>query len=215
MEYWLDTKMAFEDANNVRFRNLYELEIGLGYRIQLDLYLRTEQQGYQGKMEVESEKIELRYAFADWGKIPGNPTIYLELSRFTEGPMTLEAKLLLGGNLAARAHWGVNLVFERDLGGSMLYNQYGVTGGLSFTIVDRKFSLGVELQFESTDGGRNGRGNLSEANILAGPTIQWRPVTPLHIDLVALFGALGEGDGAGAFDFKAGMRPLLVIGWEL
>ena len=28
VEYWLDTKLAFQDANDVRFRNLYEVEMG-------------------------------------------------------------------------------------------------------------------------------------------------------------------------------------------
>jgi hypothetical protein len=227
MEYWLDVVMPFGGGSSFagqfpggtpddsRLRNLYELEIGLGYHLQLDLYLRTEQQGYQGALQVESEKLELRWALADWGVIPGNPTLYFELSRFSGGPMTLETKVLLGGNLASRLHWGVNLVFERDLGGTPLYNQYGVTAGLSGAVVDRKFSLGVEVQVESTDGGRDDRGNLSELWILGGPSIQWRPVPPLHIDLVALFGGLGDHDVSGAFAWRGGMRPLVVIGWEL
>ena len=215
LEFWLDTLLPFSDPDEVRFRGLYELEIGLGHRLQLDLYLRTEQKGYQGKLELESEKLELRWALADWGVIPGNPTLYLELSRFTEGPMTLEAKVLLGGNLASRTHWGVNLVFERDLGGTHLYNQYGVTAGLSYVVLDRTFSLGAELQFESADGGRNDRGSLSEAKLLAGPSLQWRPVPPVHVDLVALFGGLGGRSDTGDFEWRAGMRPLLVVGCEL
>jgi hypothetical protein len=215
LEYWLDTVCAFKASDDVRWRNQYELEIGLGYRLQLDLYLRTEQQGIHGKMELESEKLEVRWAFADWGKIPGNPTLYVEFSRFSEAAPTVETKLLLGGNLLARAHWGVNLVFERDLGGSDLFNQYGVTGGLAYSVLDRQLSVGAELQVETTDGGRHGRSVLSEAWILAGPSLQWRPVPPMHVDLVLLFGALGDRDETDTFAFDAGMRTWLVIGWEL
>lgn len=214
LEYWLDSVVPLAHPEDVRFRNLYEVEIGLGHRLQLDLYLRTEQKGWTGAEGVESEKIELRYAFADWGRIFGNPTLYVEFSRFSEAPPTVEAKLLLGGNLAARMHWGVNLVFERDLGGGSLVNQYGVTGGLAYAVIDREFSLGAELQVESSDGGKHGRGRLEELWALAGPSIQWRPVPPLHIDLVALFGGLGSRE-SGALDFVAGARQWLVIGWEL
>jgi hypothetical protein len=215
LEYWLDTLAAFSSPGDVRFRNLYELELGLGHRLQLDLYVRTEQKGYQGTMELESEKLELRWALADWGKLPGNPTLYFELSRFTEGPATLETKLLLGGNLAARMHWGLNVVFERDLGGSALLNQYGVTAGIAYAVTDRKLSIGAELQFESTDGGRDARGQLDEVKVFAGPSVQWRPVGPVHVDLVALIGAFGERNEAGELGLSAGMRPLLVIGYAL
>ena len=214
LEYWLDTVMPFSTPSDVRFRNLYEVEMGLGYRLQLDLYVRTEQQGDQGPLAVESEKLELRWALADWGVIPGNPTLYFEASRFTDGPATLESKLLLGGNIGGRLHWGANLVFEHDLWGDALANQYGVTGGISYALIDRVFSLGAELQVESTDQGKHVRNKLDELWVLAGPTIQWRPVPPAHVDLVALVGGLGERD-TDKLKFKAGMRPLLVVGWEL
>ena len=214
VEYWSDTRTLFSTPDQTRFRNLYELEMGLGHRLQLDLYLRTEQNGSQGQLDLESEKIELRYALTDWGVIPGNPTLYLELSRFTNAPATAEIKLLLGGNLFGPVHWGLNAVYERDLWGSALFHQYGLTGGLSYAVIDRELSVGAEMDVESTDAGRQHRTRLDELWVSAGPSIQWRPVPPVHLDLVALLGALGERQ-SDAMSFKAGIRPLLVAGWEI
>jgi hypothetical protein len=156
----------------------------------------------------------MRYAFADWGRLPGNPTLYEELSRFSDGPPTLESKLLLSGNVGERLHWGANLVFERDLAGHALFNQYGFTGGLMYVLADRVFALGGEVLVESTDMGAGDRGELAELWLQAGPCLQWHPVPPLHINLVWLFGAYGER-GSTKLEYDARTRPLLVLGWEL
>jgi hypothetical protein len=213
LEYWLDTKLAFPSPSDVRYRNLYELELGLGHRLQLDFYLRTEQDGQTGPLTLESEKIELRWALADWGRIWGNPTLYFEVSRFSDAPPTLESKLLLGGSIASRVHWGLNLVYERDLSGAAKVNQYGVTSGIDYAIIDYKLSAGLELLLESADNGTD-RNHLQELSVVAGPSIQWRPTPPVHIDLVVMFGAMGERQDS-ALSFDPGMRQLLVVGYEL
>ena len=212
LEVWLDTQLAFREAENVRFRNRYELEIGLGHRLQLDLYLGTEQQGIDGKLGLESERIELRYAFADWGVAWGNPTIYLEFARHDEGPPTLEAKLLLGGGIVPRLHWGLNLVFESALAGSDWGFEYAVTGGLAYALVDSCFSLGGEIRLAAADK-MGSRFRFADVELMAGPSLQWRPVPPVHIDLVLLFGALAERVDD-TLHYKAAMNPLLVVGWE-
>ena len=54
-------------------------------------------QGYRGitKKFLDESKVELRWAFADWGKIWGNPTIYLEWKGEDAAPDHVEGKLLL------------------------------------------------------------------------------------------------------------------------
>ncbi|MCA9565315.1 MAG: hypothetical protein KC561_17575, partial [Myxococcales bacterium] len=78
-EWWLETKLNLSDTNDVRHRSQYEFEFGLGHRLQLDLYLATQQKGHDGAFELYQEKVELRWALADWGEIWGNPTLYWEL----------------------------------------------------------------------------------------------------------------------------------------
>jgi len=212
-EYWLETKTPFDNPGDTRFRSLYEMEFGLGHRLQLDLYLETLQQGPE-QWHVSAEKAELRYAFADWGVLPGNPTLYLEWTRQSEGPHKGEVKLLLGDEIAPRWHWGANLVFERELGGASQGHEYALTGAVSYTVLDQKFSIGAEAQVELVDV-RGHRFDFNGYEFLVGPSLQWRPLRQAHVDLVALFGVETERqDAESPFGTEALFEPTLVIGWE-
>src|SRR3989440_1576521 len=146
-EYWL--RPTINKDGSTETRTLYELEMGLPDRFQLDLYLRTDQEGDKGDMLL-GEQIEVRWAFADWGKLPGNPTFYFEYVMLEDRPDKIEPKLLLGGELGPRWHWGANLVAEIELGG-VRSHEYQLTGAVSYTVIDQKFSLGAEAQLIMTD----------------------------------------------------------------
>ena len=209
LEYWLETKADLGGKNATRHRSSYEAEMGLGHRLQLDLYLSTEQLGKAGALDLLEEKVELRYAFANWGVIPGNPTLYLEWVRANAGSPRAEGKLLFGGEIASGWHWGANLVYEREVTGADQEGEYAVTGAVAGSVIDYKLSLGAEVQLEATD--KTGdRFSFEDQEILAGPSLQWRPVPPMHVDLVALFGA---EHGSGETTPLA--EPTIVVGWEL
>jgi hypothetical protein len=209
-EFWLENKTPI--GGNNRLRTLYELSFGLGHRLQLDLYLRTQAKG-EGPMEIESERIELRYAFADWGVIPGNPTLYLELIRPTSGPMKAEVKLLFGGELSSRLYWGLNLFFERELWGTKQVNEYGFTGGVSYSLSESKFSLGVETRLELVDI-RDRRFSPDEIEFLIGPTMVWRPIPQANVLLVWFVGPGLEREPGEAYKTSFVMQPTLVAGWK-
>jgi len=168
------------------------LEIGLPYRFQLDLYLRSDQGGDTGGFEW-AHQIELRYALADWGVIPGNPTIYLEYINKEDAADVFEPKLLLGGEIAPRWHWGVNLALEWSLGDDH-ETEYEINGGISYTVIDPKFSVGVECLTDFTNA-HGSRGTLSESYLI-GPDIQYKPLPPVTINLVALVGLSDESPDA-------------------
>ncbi len=210
LEWWYEVKTPFDSPADSRIRSQYELELGLGHRLQLDLYLQARQSGVQGPLFLEEEKAELRYALADWGKLWGNPTLYLEYVHTNSGPPRAELKLLVGGEAAPSWHWGANAVFERDLGGSALTHEYALTGGVAYTVTDQALSVGAEVKVESVDD-RTARLDFRNYEVQAGPSVQWRPVPNVHVDLVALFGFEVEGGGAPA----AVSQPLLVVGCEL
>jgi hypothetical protein len=183
-------------------RSLAEVEIGLPYRFQLDLYYRLET--YTSGSTDNGAQIELRWALADWGKIPLNPTLYAEYITF-EGngrPDIAEFKLLLGDELAPRWHWGINLVTELETGGEREY-VYELDGGISYSLFDEKFAVGVETKIEWA----TTRDNRSEydATIMVGPSFQWKPLPQLTINLAPLFGV--ERDDPMA-------RVYLNVGWE-
>jgi hypothetical protein len=113
-------------------------------RIQMGIYFVQNTYGTKGDITLD-ESIEFRYAFADWGKIYGNPAIYAEYTHTEEGPDAVEFKLLLADEIATRWHWGANLVWEHDTGGDFL-NTYEATVGVSYTAVDEKLSVGGEIK---------------------------------------------------------------------
>jgi len=80
-----------------------EIEIGLPYRFQLDLYENVENAS-DGATRHAGNQIEARWAFAEWGRIPLNPTLYVEWKFNDSAPDAYEIKLLLGEQLTPRWH---------------------------------------------------------------------------------------------------------------
>jgi hypothetical protein len=212
IEAWFEMKVP-SGGGDVRVRSLYEFSIGLGARFQADLYIRLQHKGTE-PVSLESERVELRWALADWGVIPGNPTLYLEWIRQTEGPQKLEAKLLFGGSLTDRLYWGLNLFFERELWGFEQAHEYGATAGISYSIIERKFALGAELRIEAVDI-RDERFQARELEFLVGPSISFQPIDGAHI-LLVLYGGPGFERGAPTDPFTAQFvfQPTLVGGWR-
>jgi hypothetical protein len=173
-------------------RLLEEVEIGLPYRMQLDLYNDIE--GDQtGRFHYQSFNVELRWAVADWGKIWGNPTFYGEY-KFADshwGPDVYEFKVLFGDQFAQRWHWGVNFVWEAETGGER-EQEFQITGGLSYSVIDGRLGIGVEFLYDH-DTVKGERGNPAhQFNI--GPSIQYRVTDKLHIDVSCMFGTNEDSD---------------------
>jgi hypothetical protein len=205
----------------IAHRLLEEIEIGLPYRLQLDLYADIE--GNQdGDFHYQGLDVELRWALADWGKIWGNPTLYAEY-KFNDphwAPDVYEFKLLLGDDFAQRWHWGVNFVWEAETGGER-EQEFQIAGGLSYSVADSRLGVGVEFLYDrSTVAG--GRGD-PENQFNIGPSVQFRLTKRLHIDLSCLFGtnddsprqigyvivgySFGGHDDAPKGDSKSGRAP--------
>ena len=187
----------------ISHRLLEELEIGLPGRLQLDLYNDIEGDN-RGAFHYQSFNVELRWAVADWGRIWGNPTVYAEY-KFADkhwGPDVYEFKLLLGDRLAPRWHWGVNFVWEAETGGER-EQEFQVTGGLSYSVVDGRLGVGVEM-FYDRDSVKGARGNADDLFAI-GPSVQWRITRNLHLDLSCMFGTNDATDRQIGF---------LVVGYE-
>ena len=186
VEQWVRSK--FYDGDRAKHRVQQEFEIGLPHRLQADLYVNHEINN-QGTWYYDNFAGELRYALADWGKIPGNPTVYGEYKIKDEGADVAEGKLLLGDELAPGWHWGVNGAYEWDLGGEET-REYAVSAALSHTLSDRRLSLGIEAIY-ATESVAGARGE-HEDNLNIGPSLQWRPIPDLHLDFVPLFGVTDD-----------------------
>lgn len=201
LEYWLRT--TFKKDGTVAYRSLYEVEFGLPHRFQFDIYMRTDQSD-DGEI-FQSEQLELRYALADWGKLFGNPTLYFEWIRHDQRdePDQIEPKILFGGDIAPRWHWGLNFVGEFQTGGD-LEREYSVRGGTSYTAIDSKLALGAECQASFTDT-KEDRGTY-EDSVVVGPSVQFRPYPQLTVNVAPLFGVTDDSPTA---------QIWFNCGWEL
>ena len=183
-------------------RFIEELEIGLPGRLQFDFYYNWTHQ--DGRTRYDETAVELRWALADWGKIWGNPTLYLEYAFVNHdfGGDTLESKILFGDDFGRRWHWGLNFIFETELSHERA-KQASISGGLSYTLIDQVLGAGVEWQWkhETVAGDR---GN-PEVQFEVGPSVQWRMSRSTHLDLVALFGTTKDGPRVDSF---------VVFGWD-
>ena len=198
-EFWL--RPTSPRHGGTEFESLAELEIGLPGRFQLDLYGRNE--SVSGDTSQVGESIEVRYALADWNKIWGNPTLYIEWTRLDKQADSVEAKLLLGGEIAPRWHWGLNLSDELVTGGTR-DNEIEITGGVSYAITDSLFSVGAETEDGIVDTHHH-RGTYNANFFFIGPSFQVRPSEQVHIDFSPLAGIGHENPS---------FRAYLVIGYE-
>lgn len=138
------TSIIYED-DVVHFRNpdhhfTEECEIGLPYRF--NIAFENDVQHYDGDTQDATFSVEGRYAFADWDKIPLNPTIFSEFKtgigdilhdegaptparKFGPGgfdksieiPDAYELRLLLSEDFFDRIEWAMNTFFEQEIGG--------------------------------------------------------------------------------------------------
>lgn len=184
------------DGGRVTQRFQQEFEIGLPYRMQLDLYEKVADDNKSSEGWQQDEfAVELRYAFADWGVIFGNPTLYEEYAFAEDGPDKLESKLLFGDDYRGW-HWGVNFIHEQELWGDKK-TEWGISAGLSRTIIDNRFSVGLEGKWKHPEG--------EEDEYILGPSIQWLPTPDTHLDLVFM---------AGLNDASPNTECWLIFGFE-
>jgi hypothetical protein len=201
LELWTRIKSPREGPSTVETQ--YEVEVGLPGRFQFDYYLVTEHTGSDGDTDFSEQKYELRYALADWGRIPWNPTLYAEWKTVSGGPDGFEAKLLLGDEVSPGWKAGANLIWEHEVSGEMT-NEYSLTMGVSRTVIDEKLSLGGEIKSALTDV-KGDRGNY-EKELEIGPSLQWRPSPNMHLDVAPLIGIGPDSRAAEVF---------IVLGIEL
>ena len=215
-EYWFvmsspsrNEKKADPDAVS-QIKQLYEVEMGLGYRFQLDLYQVWAKEGNKGDNKLDKTKFELRYALADWDVLWGNPTLYGEWGQAASGPDSAEFKLLLSDDLASRWAWATNFVWEQQTGAerelALEWNS-----AIGYSAIDEKLSIGVELAMaqvskldDAVGGGFTGhRSHVYEVS--AGPSIRFHPTAHAHIILTEFFGLNNDAHEN---------RTTLIAGWE-
>ncbi len=167
-----------------------EIEYGLPHRFQVDLenIFQNFHEGVEGagKWHHDSTAVELRYALADWDKLPLNPTFSVAWKLNDGKADAIEGQLLLGDEITPLWHWGVNFLFEQQVGDDR-FREKSVSGGLGYSVINEKLNLGVETKY-TVESDQDTRGQ-PERRWQIGPSLQWRPTDETHFDLVPMWGA--------------------------
>src|ERR1700720_4337900 len=187
-----------------------EVEVGLPYRI--NLAIENDVQRYDGRLQDATFSFEARYAFADWDKIPLNPTIFAEYKigigdilhdegaptpakKFGPGgfdtsmeiPDAYELRLLLSKEFFGRIEWALNTFLEQETGGDR-GREWGIAQSVvtPFLLVHEELKGGVEFQFRSFSD-KTSRGTPYNSFVI-GPTAAWKPSRNTRLDISPLFG---------------------------
>jgi len=178
--FWTPEFKDGEDEHAFR----HEIEIGLPYRFQLDLYQNWGVA--DGKSFYKGSSVELRYALAKWGKIPLNPTLYGEWNFNDNAPDVLELKLLLGQSFANRWNWAANFTFEQETGGGR-EREVALSSALTYAVIDPTLNIGVEMLWERKTE-KESRSH-PEYEFLIGPSVNVHPTRWSFVTVAPLVGA--------------------------
>lgn len=187
-------------------RNLFtqEFEMGMPHRFQIAYENNNTWQ--EKHSQVTQQTIEGRYALADWGEIPLNPTLFGEYL-FGVGkdygdedsedlPDAIEGRLLLGEQFAKKYQWALNIFHEFETGGER-ERETGFSQALSYAIRDEYLKVGIEMQFiRETEAGER---DDPEYELDVGPNFTVKPSERTRFDIAPLFGVTKDSPALGIY----------------
>lgn len=200
-----------------------EVEIGLPHRFGIAFENSTEM--FRSNTQDRTFSIEGRYAFADWNKIPLNPTIFVEykvgigtifhdegppeplpkgeaqefLMEHEPLPDSYEVRLLLAQDFG-KVEWALNGFFEQEIGGDRGREMGFAQSAMIPVTRDDRLKVGVEMQFTGFNDRGIRDGNEPNSNrFIIGPTIAWKPSANTRFDLSPLFGVTDDSPRASVF----------------
>ncbi|HMG03915.1 MAG TPA: hypothetical protein VK581_00555, partial [Chthoniobacterales bacterium] len=149
-----------------------EIELGLPYRF--GIAVENSVENFRGHTQERTFSIEGRYAFADWNKIPLNPTIFVEykfgigdilhdegppeplpkgeaeefLAEHEPLPDAYELRLLLAQDFGEHVEWAANIFFEQEIGGDR-GREFGFAQSFMIPILlpHERLKVGAEMQY--------------------------------------------------------------------
>ncbi len=200
-----------------------EIEIGLPYRFQVAVETDISQEG--SRVANKTVNLELRYALADWGKIPLNPTLFAEW-KFGTGnenevemekspaeaadagepsgaasakhrrPDSAELRLLLSENFSEHVEWAFNAFWEQEVGLDR-EREIGFSQSIAYSHGDGKIKTGLEMQFIATT--KKDTRDEPTYSFVVGPTLGVQLTRHSRVDLAPLFGIGRDSPRVDAF----------------
>jgi hypothetical protein len=184
----------------------YRVQFGLPAHFQLGLHATGRTAGGEGVVgNIDAQTLEVRWAVAGWGRVWGNPTVHAEWREASRDADAATLKLLLGGGMGGGWQWGSNVAWTQEAGGARAIERAWTLGVGHET--GRFVSVGAETRLAFIDRlSADGRARTAVTReLLAGPSIQIRPLRRLFIDVAPLFGAT---------TISPRSRTTLLAGWQ-
>lgn len=203
-----------------------EIELGLPHRFGVATEMSFER--FNGGGGSSNISVEGRYAFADWGKIPLNPTIFAEYKfgigtiRHEEGPPpppeekeeeegpprkpdAYEFRLLLADEFFQRFEWSTNLFFEKENTGDR-GREWGAAQSIVTPVLlpREQLKVGLEMEYKNFTV-KDTRGDPQHSFVI-GPTVAFRTTKSTRLDFSAL---------AGCTDDSPRVQVFAVFSWLL
>lgn len=197
----------FSHPQHGKTENLFEseLEIGLPWRTQFDVEMNYGVR--DGKLSYDSTMIELPHALAEWGKIPLNPAIDVGWRFHGGGADSYLLRALFADQIGERFYYGVNLSFERQVGGE-LETSYELNAALNYRLIENRLSVGgqfvlehetaQEKEFDAEDNEWETE-SVHATQVLLGPSLLYRPTRQLYVGLAPLFGLTHDSPAVEAY----------------
>lgn len=189
-----------------------EFELGLPYRFQLAFELNQEHQN--GRTDIPFTTVEGRWAPANWGKIPLNPTLLVEYDIGTgqqfpvqpgqnaeqetgdqseqtgkKIPDAYELRLLLAQEIGKYLEFASNIFFDQDLAGDR-EREIGFSTAASYALRGEAFKAGLETAYRNIS--QPGAGSRSKNIFELGPSFTVKPSPHTRIDFAPLFGVTSD-----------------------
>jgi hypothetical protein len=199
-----------------------EVEIGLPYRFGIAFENAVET--FRGTTQERSFSIEGRYAFADWDKIPLNPTFFMEykfgigdilhdegppaplgkgeaqafLDAHAPLPSALEVRLLLSEDFFDKVEWALNGFFEAETGGDR-GREWGFAQSAMIPVLLPRERLKIGAEMQLTGFADKGIRNDPSYRFIIGPTVAWKPTKNTRFDISPLFGTTPDAPRVSVF----------------
>ena len=192
-----------------------EFELGLPYRFQLAFELNQELQN--GRVQIPFTTIEARWAPANWGKIPLNPTFFAEYTIGTgkqyatqpgqnatpesdEAPRNIpdayEVRLLLGQEIGKYIEFASNIFFDQDLWADR-EREIGFSTATSYAIRGEALKVGFETSYRNVS--QSGGGSKAQNIFELGPSFTIKPSPHTRIDVAPLCGTTRDSPNVDLF----------------
>jgi len=203
-----------------------EVEMGLPYRFGVAAEAGFER--FNGGGGPRSASIEMRYALANWNKIPLNPTIFAEY-KFGTGPIrreemmpppgeegeggeeeeeeeggpperpdAYEFRLLLAQDFGHWLEWAMNWFFEQEVTLDE-GREWGFAQSAVTPILLPEERLKVGVEMLYKNFTTKFSRDDPENMFVVGPTVAWKPSRNTRFDVSALFGCTDESPRAQIF----------------